>query len=65
MKDLDTVKKLSLIVRATGIIFWYNFLGEMFFNESIKMKILRVVVMVISLVLGYLSNKEKNNFKDL
>lgn len=59
MKKLDEVKILSLIVRATGIIFWYNFLGCVFFKEITKMKIARVVTMIISLLLGYLSNKEK------
>ena len=59
MKKLDEVKILSLIVRATGIIFWYNFLGCVFFKEITNMKIARVVTMIISLLLGYLSNKEK------
>lgn len=59
MKKIDITKMLSLIVRATGIIFWYNFSGCIFFKEITKMKIARVVTMLISLLLGYLSNKEK------
>ena len=63
MKKIDVTKILYLIVRATGIIFWYNFLGCMFFKEATGIKMIRVVIMIISLSLGYLSKKEKSKIE--
>lgn len=59
MKEINVVKTLSLIIRATGVVFWYNLLSCMFLKESTLMKIVRIILMISCLLLGYLSSQEK------
>lgn len=65
MKKENKIKMLTLIVRATGIIFWYNFISEIFFNEFGNINIWKTAIMIISLVLGYFSNKEIDKLKEI